>query len=295
MNLSSLPKALLLSSALAGCSDYNLNNIAKNDQTGATVYPDATDSGSDDTGEDTTDTSGSEEMPSYPFSTLIANCLKLDESACPVNFEEGGVDSECVASALEKKATMTAQIETAARAVLSDENITLNDILNGADVPATVYAYYSFDTARFNGGEAWSKGAYIHVSIGDHEQAYREAYEELWPFETPAIDTITCDASAHSYEIDIPKEDAQMINDLVHNHFSPEDESSQETALNIWNYVDFSGEMYVYDEHFEVEDPNYLFDSTWNAVDSNAEDIFRTAWTITGEPTAGTTSKIIQY
>ena len=77
---------------------------------------------------------------------------------------------------------MTAQIETAARAVLSDENITLNDILNGADVPATVYAYYSFDTARFNGGEAWSKGAYIHVSIGDHEQAYREAYEELLAF-----------------------------------------------------------------------------------------------------------------
>lgn len=296
---SSLSQAFLLSGALAGCSDYNLMQESKDyatndfDETDTVFTP--TETG--DTATESTDDTGGGEIPRYPFSQLLASCLNLDEAACPTNLEESSTDTACVGVAQERQTAMTTQIETAMRAALSDENITLNDVLNGTDVPATVYASYAFHQNNHNGEPAWSKYVYVHISFGDHFDEYQNAYfdadDTLWPFDTLPLDTVNCTASAHSYEVDQPKEDVELTYDQISDYFKSED-GSELTELGVDNFTDYSGNIYVYDEQFETADSNYIFDSTLNTLETSSEALFRAAWSMADEPTSNG-SAVTQY
>ncbi len=284
-------RALLFGTFLelaSGCrSDYGVNkNVPGHDLDGDT----AADTSSPDTG-DTVDRSNL-------VSDLVAKCIGLDETACPDNQEQGSSDEHCVRVNQSEKSELIAMIEEAAQEELGDEGITIDDILGGGlDLPATVFAEHYFNISSRGAIPAWVKDAQIHFSFGNHEDEYEDFYREAWPFEIPPLKTITCIATAYSYDVEQSEENAELINSGVYNYFHPEDLSFRSGPYIDDESVLPGGKIIISEIPYEPSDSNFDFSTTQNALDENANPIIDTAWVLTGQPSAGAVfnTTIIQY
>lgn len=290
---------------LTGCSEYDINSIKTDSDTGMvetdtaadTAYTD-TDSGTEDTAApdiNTDTTTETEEIPSTPFKTAIEACLQLDEAACQWNSAEGTQDTTCVTDAIAKKAALEAEILAKAQEVSGDSSLTMTDVENGA-VETTVNAYYSLGQANLSSEPAWQEHAYINIAFG-HVAGEFAAID--FPFESIPSATLRCMASSYSRDVDLPYTDAYWSNLETNNEWMQTDGTVPEDSfLNITDFSVYgtgSQVMEINGARYEQSDPNYNFTTTNYALEDSKAAIFSAAQTYTGLTGEGTRSVTIEY
>ncbi len=287
--------------SMIGCSDYALNPTKGQDtgfedqDTGVQIE----DTSSEDTAtKDSEDTGDTEETkkPTVTLKTALNACLQLDSSACQWNASEGGPDSACVSDAEARKAALEARVVAEAQEVSGDNTLTLEEIKDGA-VPATVYAYYALDESRLSGTPVWANYAYIDVAFGDTRT---EMLNRDFPFESPGVDSLRCNAYSYSYEVDedpsavsswTPIENASYWSEA--DGTTPED--SQMNIIDFRNYGSGSTVVEINGAQLDSSDSNLNFTTTGYALEDANEDVLSTAQLYTGVTGADIKTEVITY
>lgn len=287
--------------SMIGCSDYALNPTKGQDtgfedqDTGVQIE----DTSSEDTAtKDSEDTGDTEETkkPTVTLKTALNACLQLDSSACQWNASEGGPDSACVSDAEARKAALEARVVAEAQEVSGDNTLTLEEIKDGA-VPTTVYAYYALDESRLSGTPVWANYAYIDVAFGDTRT---EMLNRDFPFESPGVDSLRCNAYSYSYEVDedpsavsswTPIENASYWSEA--DGTTPED--SQMNIIDFRNYGSGSTVVEINGAQLDSSDSNLNFTTTGYALEDANEDVLSTAQLYTGVTGADIKTEVITY
>ncbi len=234
---------------------------------------DTADTGWEDPIDETGDPSG-DDMPDYPFSSVIDACTGLDESGCPVDLTTGAQVEECVANANYQMVSILSQITDLAREVAGDETLTYEDVRAGA-VPATLTAAYKMHEAGFNGDDVMSEYAWMILSFGYNGEAHEQ--DLSIPYDKTSVTTVRCFAQNYA-----PLDDVEnMQGHTVSNFVKEADTGTTLAGLSISDYADYSNSISVYDKSYDNLDSSLYTEPGYYELADETDAVLNAAYTIT--------------